>query len=120
MNVLGQRIAIISSVKIAFDLLEKRSAIYSDRPRLIVAGETVGFANAIPMAPYGERMRKIRRMFTKAVGTKALMEDFMPLMSQTIEEYLVDMIRKPQDFADHIRLYVLRSSYAFVLIAPAA
>lgn len=104
MNVLGQRIAIISSVRVAFDLFEKRSVIYSDRPHLVVAGETVGHANTIPMAPYGERMRKIRRMFTKAVGTKALMEDFMPLMSETIQDYLMHLLKKPQDFRDHIRL----------------
>ena len=108
MNVLGQRIVIISSVKIAFDLLEKRSLIYSDRPHLVVAGETVGHMNTIPMAPYGERMRKIRRMFTKAVGTKALLEDFMPLMAETIQDYLMNLIQKPQDFKDHVRLYVLQ------------
>jgi hypothetical protein len=33
-RVLGQHIIIVSSMQIARDLLEKRSAIYSDRPVL--------------------------------------------------------------------------------------
>lgn len=32
LSVLGRKIMIISDVKVAFDLFEKRSAIYSDRP----------------------------------------------------------------------------------------
>ena len=39
LNVLGMHIIVINSQKIAIDLMEKRSKIYSDRPYLAMAGE---------------------------------------------------------------------------------
>lgn len=39
LRVLGQTIMIISDYKVAFDLLEKRSGTYSERPVLTFAGE---------------------------------------------------------------------------------
>lgn len=38
-TVLGQTIVVINDARIAFDLLDKRSNIYSSRPRMIFAGE---------------------------------------------------------------------------------
>jgi len=39
LNALGQPILVINSLKTAFDLLDRRANIYSDRPRYIVADE---------------------------------------------------------------------------------
>ena len=39
LNALGQPIIIINSLKVAFELLDRRANIYSDRPLLIVANE---------------------------------------------------------------------------------
>jgi hypothetical protein len=38
-NVMGQPLILLSGHKITADLLERRAAIYSDRPRSIVASE---------------------------------------------------------------------------------
>ena len=38
-TVLGQKIIIVNDVKIALDLMDKRSSIYSDRPILTFGGE---------------------------------------------------------------------------------
>lgn len=37
--VAGQRLIILNSAEAAFDLLEKRSSIYSSRPKLLFGGE---------------------------------------------------------------------------------
>jgi len=39
LTALGQRILVINSQKTAFELLDRRAYIYSDRPRFIVADE---------------------------------------------------------------------------------
>ena len=39
LNALGQHIVVMNSQKVAGDLLDRRSRIYSDRPRYIVACE---------------------------------------------------------------------------------
>lgn len=38
-NIFGQDIIFLNSVRVANDLLEKRSSIYSDRPRLPLINE---------------------------------------------------------------------------------
>ena len=38
-NVAGQPLIVLSSLKIAADLLDRRAAIYSDRPQHIVASD---------------------------------------------------------------------------------
>jgi len=42
-NVLGHDMIILNSSKAAFDLLDKRSATYSNRPILVMGGEIVGW-----------------------------------------------------------------------------
>jgi hypothetical protein len=39
LNILGQDIVFINSAQAAFDLLDKRGAIYSEKPRLVMVGE---------------------------------------------------------------------------------
>nr|GAT55001.1 cytochrome P450 [Mycena chlorophos] len=54
-------IVILSSLLAAQDLLEKRSAIYSDRPRFALF-ELFGFGTATTLLPYGKRLMKHRQM----------------------------------------------------------
>ena len=104
MNLLGQRVVILGSVQAAFDLLDKRSLNYSDRPFLPVACGIVGHARTVPMLSYGEKMRKLRRLITKAVGTRALVDEFMPLMAVNTQNFIHGLLEKPQDFKNHIKL----------------
>ncbi|KAJ6588876.1 hypothetical protein B0H19DRAFT_222964 [Mycena capillaripes] len=52
-NVLGTSIIILTSLEAATDLLEKRSAIYSDRPRSMML-ELVGGDLMFPFKKYGK------------------------------------------------------------------
>lgn len=51
---------ICGSVQVAWDLLEKRSNIYSSRPRFIVAGEVLSDGKRGSLAPYGPYWRNWR------------------------------------------------------------
>lgn len=104
MNLLGQRVVILGSVQAAFDLLDKQSLNYSDRPYLPVACGIVGHVRTVPMVSYGEKMRKLRRMITKAVGTRALVDEFMPLMAANTQNFIHGLLENPQDFKNHIKL----------------
>ena len=55
LSALGQGILVINSQRIAVDLLEKRSNIYSDRRRYISAGDFATQYMALFMTPYGEQ-----------------------------------------------------------------
>ncbi|KAI0085085.1 cytochrome P450 [Irpex rosettiformis] len=53
-------IVIVSSADIAFDLMDKRSAIYSSKPASVV-DEMIGWDFALSLMPYGQRWRNIRK-----------------------------------------------------------
>ncbi len=54
LNALGQPIIVINSLKAAFELLDRRANIYSDRPRLIVANEILSGGLFTALMPYGD------------------------------------------------------------------
>ncbi|KAE9401820.1 cytochrome P450 [Gymnopus androsaceus JB14] len=60
LNMAGQHIVVLNTKVAATELLERRSAMYSDRPRSIV-GEYLGCQLAMPFARYGKLWQSMRR-----------------------------------------------------------
>ncbi|KAJ3781624.1 cytochrome P450 [Lentinula aff. detonsa] len=60
LNMAGKDVMVLNTKAAAMELLERRSAIYSDRPRSIVA-EYIGSRMAIPFARYGKPWQNMRR-----------------------------------------------------------
>ncbi|KAG0698347.1 hypothetical protein DFH29DRAFT_834832 [Suillus ampliporus] len=54
--------SVLGTAQAAWDLLEKRSDIYSSRPRCVVAGEIFSDNKRGLMLPYGEPWRKWRNV----------------------------------------------------------
>ena len=54
-SALGQGVLVINSQRVAIDLLEKRSTIYSDRPRFISAGDFSTKNMSPGLMQYGEQ-----------------------------------------------------------------
>lgn len=61
LNMLGQPIVILNSAKAAQDLLARRGAIYSDRPRLVLAGELALKGLHLLLMPYDSQYKGKRR-----------------------------------------------------------
>ena len=55
LNVLGQPIIFINSLKVAAELLDKRANIYSDRPSFIVANEILSGGLFLSFLQYGDQ-----------------------------------------------------------------
>ncbi|KIJ28116.1 hypothetical protein M422DRAFT_270609 [Sphaerobolus stellatus SS14] len=51
-DILGRPLVIINSAKVARELMDKRSAVYSDRPHFIMAGDLVGYSETFPLAKH--------------------------------------------------------------------
>lgn len=62
LSMAGQPLIILSTHQAAHDLLNKRSARYSDRPRMVMAGELVTKNMHMLLRPYDERYRVHQRM----------------------------------------------------------
>jgi hypothetical protein len=56
LNVLGQPILVLHSLKAAFELLDRRANIYSDRPRMIVAHDILCGGLFTALMPYGDAL----------------------------------------------------------------
>ena len=54
LNALGQPILVINSLKTAFELLDRRASIYSDRPPLIVGNGILAGGLLTGLMPYGD------------------------------------------------------------------
>lgn len=53
---------VISDPAIAQELMEKRSQIYSSRPRMVVMGEVFTNNRGLLTSPYNEYWRRLRKM----------------------------------------------------------
>lgn len=102
-TVFGQEFIILNSTQLALDLLEKRSATYSDRPVMEMGGELVGWKNTLVLIPYGDRFRTYRKLFHQVIGTNAAMANFQAVEEQETHSLLKALLHKPDDFANHLR-----------------
>ncbi|KAH9012295.1 cytochrome P450 [Lactarius pseudohatsudake] len=79
LNAFGQPVLVLQSLKAAFELLEKRANISSDRPRFIVADEILcgGLFSAAMI--YGDLWRRTRRAAHEGL-TKLAVRDYHPIL----------------------------------------
>ncbi|KAI0729067.1 cytochrome P450 [Fomitopsis betulina] len=100
-DLLGQPLVILGSHKAAIDMLDRKTSIYSDRPRLTV-GSLVGWNRLTALLPYGSRWRETRRLFTPALGSRASVVAFEPIMNVQVTRALPRMVRNPKGIVDEI------------------
>lgn len=106
-----QRIVLLSSAEHAVNLLDKRSATYSDRPQLVLACEMVGWDKTLALMPYGDVWRSVRKYFHNIVGSRELGK-FLPMIENESFKLLRNLLRDPQNFLEHARRYII--SYLLV------
>ncbi|XHF99537.1 hypothetical protein AWENTII_003037 [Aspergillus wentii] len=118
-TVLGQTIVIINEAQAAVDLLEKRSGTHSSRPRMVFAGELVGWVRGLAMLSYSDRLRAYRKLLHRALGTKAAVSRYSALQDVEVRRFLLRVMRKPQDLVQHIRTetgaVILKISYGYTI-----
>lgn len=102
-NVLGQDMIILNSSKAAVELLDKRSAIYSDRPVLMMGGEIVGWKRTLALTQYGPRFREFRKFVGRWIGSRASMEKFMPLQEKETAKFVARVMSDPGSLVHQIR-----------------
>ncbi|TFY68462.1 hypothetical protein EVJ58_g1002 [Rhodofomes roseus] len=99
----GSRMVIVNSSKIARDLLDKRGAIYSSRPRMVTMVELIGWDPTLALAPYqSESRRKQRRWVQAAFGEKDTLRTYEALQQRETCIFLENLIQTPKDFILHI------------------
>ncbi|KAF8199264.1 cytochrome P450 [Mycena galopus ATCC 62051] len=102
-DVAGTSIIVLSSTQAADDLLEKRASIYSDRARLPMVNELMGWDFALAFMKYGMKPRAHRRLFHEVFNVVAA-QSFRPKEREVTDELLNDFLEKPdRDLQAHLR-----------------
>ncbi|KAF8522524.1 cytochrome P450 [Gautieria morchelliformis] len=99
---------LVGDPEIAVELLEKRSAKYSSRPRFVVAGDLLTENRTILFASYGERWRSYRKALHLATMPKSV-DTYLPVFDMEGKVLAADLIRKPDDWYHSIFRYAASS-----------
>ncbi|KAI0045442.1 cytochrome P450 [Auriscalpium vulgare] len=102
MRALGQSFIVLNDVHVAGEMLDKKSAIYSDRPVSIMAGELTGWNETLGFSR-GERLKEHRKYLHGAIGTRSAIEKLNGLFETEAQAFLKRILRKPEAIAENIR-----------------
>ncbi|SJK99774.1 related to cytochrome P450 CYP2 subfamily [Armillaria ostoyae] len=116
-SMFGQSIIVLNSHRAAYALLDKRSAIYSERPKLVMAGDLMGWNDIIGLAPYGETFRAHRKLLHSVLGSKSAIRTFYPMEEQEAQSLMKRLLDSPERLHSHISqdvaALVLRITYGY-------
>ncbi|KAG7447172.1 cytochrome P450 [Guyanagaster necrorhizus] len=104
LTLFGQSMIILSSYEAAGELLEKRGAIYSDRPRFVLFSEMMGWKNASTHLRYGARFRKHKRFMHQTFNQQAVAHLY-PIQAKETLTLMEGLTATPELFFGHIRQY---------------
>ncbi|GAB1310101.1 O-methylsterigmatocystin oxidoreductase, putative [Madurella fahalii] len=93
----GQPLVILSTHQAAHDLLNRRSARYSDRPRMVMAGELVTRGMHMLLRPYDERYKLHQRMEAPLLTLRAA-SSYRPLQDTESRQLLFDVLGDSDKF----------------------
>ncbi|KAI0657956.1 cytochrome P450 [Cubamyces menziesii] len=113
MTLLGQSVVVLGSYEATIELLEKRSANYSDRPRSVMAELTGYYDWVFVLMPYGQKWRRHRRAISHTFHPDTL-EQAQPMLTDVARELLESLIRTPDRFSEHVGYAFARSMMRLV------
>ncbi|KAA1466861.1 CyP450 monooxygenase [Dentipellis sp. KUC8613] len=101
-DVFGTHIVIVNSAKIANELFEKRSSLYSDRPILRALTSILKLEWVLGFVPYGQKWRDVRKAFHAHFHPTATLQYHGNEIKAT-HRLLRGLLEQPDDFMDHLR-----------------
>ncbi|KAF4596839.1 hypothetical protein EYR38_008230 [Pleurotus pulmonarius] len=119
LKILGRNMIVLNSVQAATDLLEKRSALYSDRPNMnVYVG--IGWDSILVFLPYGQRFRKHRQLLHSHFGQHAGPK-FQPIQLQNALILAQGLMENTKDYQHLLGRYttaiVMRIAYGHQIIS---
>ncbi|KAG8885350.1 hypothetical protein FRB97_001425 [Tulasnella sp. 331] len=102
LNAAGQPILVINCQETATDLLNNRSAIYSDRPHLVMATELSGYDVSTALLPHGPTHTMFRKLFAQALHPRVVQTEFAPIQERLMYQFVTALLDNPEDYRHHI------------------
>ncbi|KZT54141.1 cytochrome P450 [Calocera cornea HHB12733] len=101
-NVAGKKIVVLSSAKSSGDLLERKSGITSGRARYIMAGEIMCRNLLYMFMPYGDQLRRLRRITHEGFNIHAC-EAYYPFQEQEAANLVRSILTDQDDLANTLK-----------------
>ncbi|EXJ67794.1 uncharacterized protein A1O5_09140 [Cladophialophora psammophila CBS 110553] len=119
LTVLGQTMILLNDYKVAVELMEKRSAFNSSRPKLVFGSEMCGWEQALGLMPYSNKSRSYRKALHTVLGTSAAIDPFRPLIELETRRFLLKVLEHPQEVLQLIRTQagsiILKIGYGYTI-----
>lgn len=96
---------VIGRAEPAIDLLDKRSAKYSSRARLIMTSELVSRGLRMTFMPYSDLWRRERRLLHQ-LTSPAASSTYEPIQEQESTQIVLDMLNDPENHWGHCQVRV--------------
>ncbi|PWY85939.1 cytochrome protein [Aspergillus heteromorphus CBS 117.55] len=109
-TVFGQPIIILNEARLATEILDKRSAIYSARPEQPFMAMT-GWDKTMATVENTHHYAKMRKALHQEIGTKRAFSRFDRMMEVEISRFLLRLLESPEEFRGHLK----RESFSFIL-----
>ncbi|KAG9029268.1 hypothetical protein FRB95_005542 [Tulasnella sp. JGI-2019a] len=100
----GEHIVVIHTQEAAVDLLDKRSAIYSERPRFVMVCELAGLDQITALMPSGDVHKRHRKLLAKALHHRVVDRDYAPIQERHVHKLAKALLDDPDNYMNHIGL----------------
>ncbi|KAJ7764633.1 cytochrome P450 [Mycena maculata] len=130
-EIMGQKMCIINSYRVANELLNDRSLIYSDRPAMPMVNDLMDWKFNMGLQPYGPDYKKHRRVFQHGFNRRES-TGYQPVQMRENTLLLQKLLTDPDKYDSHLRTttgavimmiglgYQITENDEFVRIAEAA
>ncbi|KAL0932101.1 cytochrome P450 [Colletotrichum truncatum] len=95
---------ILGSAQAAWDLLEKKGAIFSSRPRFIMGGELLSGGMRGLMAPYSSYWRRWRKLLHSGFMQRQS-ETYRPIQNLESKVLMHELLTDPENYRRHLERY---------------
>ncbi|KAJ5572746.1 hypothetical protein N7450_009730 [Penicillium hetheringtonii] len=116
---MGQTIVILNDIQTALELLSKRSAKHSSRPKLVFASEMVGWEHILAMQTYSERFRAYRKAMQPYLGSEQAAAQYNTLQEIESHRFLFRVLKNPNKLSEHIQTeagaVILKIAYGYTI-----
>jgi len=101
-DAMGNHIIVLDTPELANELLEKRSSIYSGRPRMVMMNELMGWTFNFGFQDYGDWWRQHRKMMHQSFHPQAALK-FRPHELRACHNLLRQLAEDPSNLIRHLR-----------------
>ncbi|KAM5530936.1 hypothetical protein V8D89_015381 [Ganoderma adspersum] len=103
LTAVGSKLLVLSSFEAGRDLLDRKGAIYSSRPRLVVKNELRGWDWSLILMAYGKVFLAYRRTIQQEFAHSVVVSSYRPTIVRESTSLIRRLCQTPGDMAQHLK-----------------